>query len=80
MKQRQESKPAEEKDPLVLIARDIITATIKDDCAIIAKESVNEITEDYLSEIHYRTLIKEKYLKKAIENVVFDAIEEIINE
>lgn len=80
IRKREDDKPPEEKDPIVLVARDIITNAIRSDCQKLAKECIQQVSLDYLEEIHINKLIKEKYFKKAIEEVAMDSIEEVIVE
>ncbi|KAL4495566.1 hypothetical protein ABPG72_020307 [Tetrahymena utriculariae] len=77
LRQRDNQKPVEEKDPMVLIARDIIINTIKQDCLEVAKDSVQELTFEYMEDIHVRNLISSKYVTGAVKEVVVDAIQEI---
>ncbi len=44
MKKYNEKKPLEEKDPFSLLVKDIITNSIKEDCKIIAKQSIEELS------------------------------------
>ncbi|EAR98142.1 IQ calmodulin-binding motif protein (macronuclear) [Tetrahymena thermophila SB210] len=77
LRQRDNQKPIEEKDPMVLIARDIIINTIKQDCLEVAKDGVQELTFEYMEDIHIRNLISSKYVTRAVKEVVVDAIQEI---
>ncbi|KAL4449571.1 hypothetical protein ABPG74_007394 [Tetrahymena malaccensis] len=77
LRQRDNQKPVEEKDPMVLIARDIIINTIKQDCLEVAKDGIQELTFEYMEDIHIRNLISSKYVTRAVKEVVVDAIQEI---
>lgn len=61
----------------MLLARDVIISTIKADCEKLAKECINELSVEYIEDIHIRNLIREKYVTKAVKEVVLDAIHEI---
>lgn len=62
---------------MVLVARDILISTIKADAEIMAKQCIQELTVEYVEDIHIRNLIREKYVTKAVKEVVLDAIHEI---
>ena len=62
---------------MVLVARDVIVNSIKIDCQELAKICIEEMTFEYMEDIHIRNLIREKFMTKAVKEVVVDAIQEI---
>ncbi|KRX06700.1 hypothetical protein PPERSA_09102 [Pseudocohnilembus persalinus] len=77
---QQNKKSEAEKDPFALVLQDIIMNVVEGECKGMGKELVQETTQDYLSEIHLRQLIKDRFINKQVKEVVIDAIEEIIIE
>jgi hypothetical protein len=65
---------------VALVVRDIIVSTIKQDCEEIAKGCVGDLSQEYLSEIHLRQLVRDRFVTRAVKEVVVDAIEEVIIE
>lgn len=82
LKKREAKNPKEidSNNPLALLSHSLLSNLLRKDCLEVVQQSCKEISEEYIMESHFNSLVKSRFLQKPIIETINEALDEIILE